>query len=500
MNRPLLLLLVALPALACPRPNTPTTSSTALQPSPIQSTTQLALPITARLEPLADRIEDATPGNILAFNEREVCAPAKWLKTKVPYFKGLKLYSRTLRTKITPEIKCRVRGWIRRDGRVTITGEGSQLKISIPIRARATAKLLGVQETVHFRALVFFYLTPALDEDWRFTAHPSYDFRWTQRPALKLFDFVEITVGSLVEPELRKALRNFVADGQTLLSDLPLTDHLTSGWREIQSPVLINHNPPVTFLYRPRTAGFSGFVAKDGLLQATLSTTGSSFLYVGEVADPPPPEPLPVLRQTEEIPSHFELSFPVFLPYGELTKMLHRRYPDGQIIEFKEGASVLLANPVIEEVDGNRLAVSLQFSADTRSSLGRRLDVLDWFVSEGRIVFSGEPVVEREGRVLAVDKLRFESDSDSELLDASIGLANMDPITRYVETLARYDFGPELDSAIANITEAMSRDFSENLSVSMQLHEVLLADITLLSDDIVVQVHMSGELSAAAHL
>ncbi|MCE8001196.1 MAG: hypothetical protein HEP70_20450, partial [Rhodobiaceae bacterium] len=100
------------------------------------SVSQLSVPLSIDLAHLQSRANAALAGRLHTFNEKNVhCVKAKWFKTKVPEFRGLKIYSKIVKTKISPDLYCDLRGHVDRPGNLAITGNGSPLTFSLPTHA-----------------------------------------------------------------------------------------------------------------------------------------------------------------------------------------------------------------------------------------------------------------------------------------------------------------------------------------------------------------------------
>ena len=194
------------------------------------------------LKALEDRLNAEFPSRLADIRENNVVfIEEKRAKYKYPCFKGIKWYSCDGWTKLSPAVKGDVWGAVDRDGRVTLTGDNGALRLAIPIRASISGKALGVQETAKAKAVIFVDLTPALTENWELTLEARPDYRWTERPTLKLFDVVKVTIGSQVDPKMREALAKMAAEMPDMLKELKLREKAADGWRKPKTP---SSSPP----------------------------------------------------------------------------------------------------------------------------------------------------------------------------------------------------------------------------------------------------------------
>src|SRR5687768_11799351 len=107
----------------------------------------LSVPISINLAALQRQLNDRVPAHLETIDmPGQVCVEAEWLKTKgVPKCRvedGYKLYCEDtwIKTKVTPEITCDVSGWVKRDGKITLSGSGPRLSLDVPLKAKITAR------------------------------------------------------------------------------------------------------------------------------------------------------------------------------------------------------------------------------------------------------------------------------------------------------------------------------------------------------------------------
>ena len=371
-----------------------------------ETNSYLTIPVNINLEVLEQHIEAAIPTTLATIRDRPVCVEAQWIKTKVPYFKGWKLYSRMLKTKISPEIKCNVQGWVRRDGPVSLTAHGSQLRIAVPVRGKISAEVLKVSETAVAKAIVYFDITPRIDENWNLDLQISTDFSWSKRPTLKLFDIIKITIGSKVEPSLRTTLRDLELDTTRLANNWKLRDHMEDLWLEVQSPITLSNGPPISLWYSPLSAAYSGFEISDTWLNTSFVTTGIARVQLGELNTIPTPIPLPRLQTSEHTEDSFELNIPIILPYEAMTKVARSAYPEGHAVEVDELGTITLSDLVIEYSHNRKLKTSIRMSVDNRTPLLQTVDFFNIFSADEILTFEGVPQLDQEMQNLINKRLR----------------------------------------------------------------------------------------------
>ena len=100
----------------------------------------LSLPVSE----IKEKVSSLLPSPIYQLNQkRQTCVPAKWASTKIPEFRGLKWYTKTIKTKISPEITCDISGIVRKNGDLTVRVVNDHLEVQLPINLSVTAKGRG---------------------------------------------------------------------------------------------------------------------------------------------------------------------------------------------------------------------------------------------------------------------------------------------------------------------------------------------------------------------
>ena len=104
---------------------------TANDQNPPEST--ITLPIQIDLKVLENYLNNQIPIHLADIDERnKVCVKPKYFKTKgIPKcrMKGYKISCKTgwIKIRTVPKIKCDIKGWVKRDGRITVSGKDKTL-------------------------------------------------------------------------------------------------------------------------------------------------------------------------------------------------------------------------------------------------------------------------------------------------------------------------------------------------------------------------------------
>ena len=266
----------------------------------------------------------------------ETCVKAEQACTKIPEFRGFKIYSRMECIDISPRISCDISESVTREGPLTLTGQGGTLTIVQAARASVTARGRGdigknIRQTVRAAAEFTLTVTPSIDADW--TPRPNVDlaYRWIDPPEFRLFNFIPVTIRGKVEPELRAAIDRLERERlPELVSDLGLRDRMAALWEEVQTPRAISPGAGLPSLYahfRPEAVAISSLDFSGGLARAAIRLDGRT--AVTDVAASPwgAPTALPDLGGLPGDASGFVLEVPVWVGHATLTAALASASP-----------------------------------------------------------------------------------------------------------------------------------------------------------------------------
>ena len=211
----------------------------ALASKQIQEESIITLPIQADLSVLEKYLNEYVPYDVAVLDERgKVCLKPQDIK--VPFIpkckiKGFKVscrdWTRDFRT--VPKIKCDVKGWVKRNGRILLSGNGSTLTFAFPVKAEASADGY-IYGTARASAILYLNAKLHINSDWTISINITHDFAWSNSPELKLFDLFSINIKKVIEPKLRKRLDKFAKRVPKLLGKLDIKGRMEEQWEDIQ--------------------------------------------------------------------------------------------------------------------------------------------------------------------------------------------------------------------------------------------------------------------------
>ena len=468
----------------------------------------ITLPIQADLSVLEKHLNKYIKNDLADLDERDkVCVRPQHMK--VPTFpkcrmKGFKLsckdWTTDLRT--TPKIKCDVKGWIKRNGRILVSGKGSTLTFAFPIKAQASADgyLYG---TARAAAVLYLDATLRFNKDWTISVDIAHDFTWSSEPSLKLFDLIKINIKKVIEPKLRKRMDKFAKRVPELLAKLDIKGKMSEEWEDIQEPFKIDDDRETYLLFRPEIAACSQIDIVDQVLKSTISAKGKTQIFLGK---PPVDYNKTELTDLELIcyqKGIFNFDLPVLVTYDELLARTNKKHPNGYIIDMSQSVMpgiLRITNPKIKKGSEGKIEMSAEVSYDNRDEWLRSIDKFNWFDVKGEIIFTGVPKIDKKTSSLVFDEMEYDSNTNSDLFDLLIDATDLGPIQYYFESIVQYDYSKRIDKAVKKANKALNSVYHGDLNVTGRLEEATIEEILVNEEGVNFNTHLSGILDVNAKL
>ena len=474
----------------------------------IQSESSITLPIQVDLKVLENYLNNLIPMHLADIDERnKVCVKPKYLKTKgIPKCRmhGYKISckDRWIKIRVVPKIRCNIKGWVKRDGRITVSGKGKTLRFAFPIRSQVTTKSY-IQETANASAVLYVDATPHINKDWSISLDVSQDFIWSVKPTITLLDFVKISIRDKVEPKLKKKLNKFVKQVPQLLADLNIKERVNTAWKGIQEPFKLDDDSETYLLFKPEGVSCSGFSIVGNCIQTTISAKGKTLILVGDPSSDCKKTELCDIGSIPHQEGKFMIHLPVAVTYQELLEISSKRFKEGYSVELIK--SVLpgilkVSNPKIEKSSAGKIRITAYMNYDNRSPWLRSIDLFDWFDVEGEISFIAAPRIDKESRSLVLDHLVYDSTTSSDLFDLLVSAAQMEPLTSYVASLMKFEFGEKVDESILKANEALENFSKRDLNLSARLEMASIEDLIINEKEITINTKLSGVVNANIEL
>ena len=468
----------------------------------------ITLPIQADLSVIEKHLNKYVPEDLAELDERgkECIKPQDVKVPTIPKcrMKGLKISCKDWTTDLraTPKVKCDVKGWIKRNGRILVSGKGSTLTFAFPIKAQASADGY-IYGTARAAAILYLDAKIQFNEDWTMSIDVKHDFAWSNKPTLKLFDIFKIDIKKIIEPKLRKRMNKFAKRVPSLIEKLDIKGRMGEVWEDVQDPFKIDDDRETYLLFKPETAACSQIDIVDKVLKSTISAKGKTQVFLGK---PPVDYNKTKLTNLELIcyqKGIFNFDLPVIISYDELLARTNKKHPNGYILDMRESAVpgiLKITDPKIKKGDEGKIKITAKVTFDNRDEWIKTLDKFNWFDVKGEITFTAVPRIEQRTSSLVFDEMVYDSNTNSDLFDLLVAASELGPIQSYFESIVQYDYSKRIDKGVKKANKALNSVYHDDINVTGRLEEATIQEIIVNDDSITLNTHLSGVLDANAGL
>lgn len=420
------------------------------------------------LQPIEQRLNQLVPHTIENISESgRTCINAQWLKTKgIPSCKlrGIKLYCKDtwLKTKTTPEVKCDVTGWVKRNGPISISSSGNKVFLNVPVKAQVEAQGRGeigknIQQTASAEASFTFDATLSVDESWQVKADVNAGYRWTKRPELKLFNLIPITIGGKVDPNIRQQLAEFAISAEKELSQLDLRSSIDSTWHQIQVPSG-KSNTGLNARFRPTGVSYSGFQSSGQILETVIHIEGFAEAR-DSLSSAHKPVPLLPLKKTSSTEKGSEVIISMVVSENTVSTLANEySKKHGWLVLNREDDSVngrVKFQDVEITLADQTMSASMDAVFDDQEGFFDSFSIFSFFMDRERIVVSGKPKLDPNANVLYFDceSIQIIRDNQAgENQDVFSWILNSNPVRQYLCESMSYDFADDIRNNVEALT------------------------------------------------
>jgi hypothetical protein len=394
----------------------------------------IAVPISAKIADLERLVNAEVPRTLVTIDEaKPACA-------KLP---------------VIGNVSCRLKGEVTR-GRITVTGAGDTLKLSMPVEAVVSAKDIGKvikSETATAAAVVVADVRLTSVGDWQPSAKVDIDYRWTRKPGIDLLG-KRLSFAGRTDPELQKLLKRLEASVPKHIAKLHPRDKLANAWSKGFTSIKLNdHNPQVWLRLTPEQLRFRRYHIEKGVITLQLGATARTETFVGERPADAPATPLPPPAPYQIAPdTGFRFHIPVIADYAELEPVLEKALKK---IEKRPIAIPRLgdvqphfSNVTMYSTTGGRLAIGLSLSVDTPQR---------WLDPRGTVWVTGRPYNEPGSQRVKVRDLQIAGSPDSTSFGILLAVAQSDAVRAEVTNALSQDFARDYNRILAKAGAAIAQ-------------------------------------------
>lgn len=464
---------------------------------PVETST-IVVPVSARLAELEAMIEAGAPRTLWTIDRHEPrCIPAQRVTVCAIKKKdckngkcretgcriGLK------RTKLTPDIACRIVGRVTR-GRIRLGGSGNALTLTMPVHAVISARDVGgiiKRETATGSADVRAAVRLSVNRNWSPAAKVDIAYDWTDPPGI---DFLgqRIRFVQRADAKLKGVVAGLERDLPRALARLNARATIEAAWKQGFTTIMLNRErPPVWMRVTPQRLGFGGYRVRGGMLEMMIAAEAVTETFVGDRPDAPEPTPLPPPAQgIAERGLRFHI--PVLADYAQLEPVVERAL--GKLA--KKGITLPALGPVDAEfgkvtiyaTEGDRIAVGIKAKADVRNG--------PLSATRGEIWLSGTPYNDTGTQRIHVRDLAIAGRTDRRAADLLFLLFDDPEVLETVRLALTHDFEGDYQKVLTAARKAIAERREGDVLLSAVVDKVTHGALRVTGQGLFLPVQAQG--------
>ena len=465
----------------------------------------IILPLESNLTQLETYLNNTIPTVLSEVHDiNRVCLKPQYIKTDaIPKCRrdGFKISceKQSLNIKTTPEIRCDIKGWVKRDGNLSLRGEGNTLTFSFPIKSQITVKS-HVDATAIAAATLYINTIPYIRKDWSIGLDVKVSYVWSKKPTITLLNGIDISIQNRVEEKLKKRLDVLVKKIPQRLNRLELKKRVQKIWDKVQKPIKVDKHSESYLVFKPDAISYSGFRVIGNLLQTTLRIEGKTNIILGHEPSISHLVPLKNLQNIPHQKGKFRFHLPIALTYQELMTRINTKYKDGYSIDLSENvlSGVLkLTKPNLKKNPTGELCLTATLHYKSSNT----------FMSDirGKILIQGTPTIDVSTQTIVFKNLNYQSQTDSQAFDTLINLTDNTLLKPYLHQLMQISLNPTLQKGLDKANKAL-RTFSDKKEKDMgfvlkaTLKKASVKKLEIDETKLILYSKMSGTIKAIVHL
>jgi len=436
------------------------------------------LPVSFSLSGIAEFANSQLPATLIQETSLQRCVEPQKACTKIPEFRGFKIYSRMECVQVTPGIDCAIDQKVARQGTFSVQGRDNTLVLQQDFRGSATVRGRGeigrhIRETAEGALRLTVRTRPAVGSDWAVTM-PVFEpgIQWLQTPTAVLFNFIPVTFQSKADGALNSAIANFRSGTlPTELAKIDLRSLVDPLWRALQEPmpIALPTGQQLFFHFRPEQIGLEPLTISDGAVKTRIALSGRTRV-TDTAASPFPADPTEVPDLSKFPPvSHLALTVPVKLKLGTLNDALNEDFPQTLSFDRPIAGRVTIRSANLEHRDGKLL-----IRMDTKLEAG------DSASYDGSMTLSGYPKWNTETATLVFEQSELSVDGNGMSAALLNMIAGSSAVLNLLSEAAHIPLAPVLSELQASLDAALDRELLPGLrtrgDVTLAVTDVLLGD------------------------
>lgn len=390
----------------------------------------------------------------------------------------------------TPKLKCRLVGQVTR-GPLTITGQGQNIVVTMPIRAVIEARdIAGIvkRETATAAAQVRAIARLDLARDWTPRAKVDIVYDWTREPSMEILG-QRIVFTSKADAKLAGVVARLERTLPLELAKIRIRPPVERAWREAFTALQLNRaNPPVWMRIAPQELQYGGYSVRGQRLSLALGLKATTATFVGDRPADPPKAALPPVRPLETGKGTMKFYIPVIAGYATLEPVIR----DALVKRSARPFDLPKIGPVIARFDkvevygttGNRIAVGITFTAqDQAARLGQ---------SSGTVWLTGTPYNDPDSREVHFKDIRLNAATDNRGTNLVFQLANGPALWDTIAQALGQNFTNDYNSLIEKIGRSIEQRREGKLLITARIGQVRTGSLTATGQGLYLPVWGTG--------
>ncbi len=478
-----------------------------VNPAPLQLTaaaelpshaSTIVVPMTTSLDLIEAELNRAIPATLWQIDQREAkCIPGQRVTIcPVPKRECVNGKCRKVgckfglqRTKVTPDIACRIVGNARR-GPIRLSGSGETLMLHMPVRATVQVRDLGGvirQETATGAADVRARVRLDLKRDWSPTARVEIDYGWTKAPGIDVLGR-RIRFTDKADAKLAPVIAGLERQLPGILSRLHLRSELDALWRQGFTSIELNRDkPPAWMRVTPQRMGFGGYRVQGRTLELTLAAEALTETFIGDRPSDPAATALPAgAGRIGDRGLRFFI--PVLADYAQLEPVVERALTKLA----RKGVSLDGIGPIdakfgkvtIYATDGGRLAVGVTAQADARNT--------PFGAAHGVVWLWGTPYNDPGSQLVKVHNLSIATGTDSRAVNLLVPLFADQQVLATIRDALSHDFAKDYERVLTAARRAVAERREGDFLLSAQIRRVTNGTIRATGQGLFMPVEAEG--------
>ncbi len=410
--------------------------------APATERSVVTVPIAAPLEEIEARLNRDLPTTLVDQNMGQTCVEAQQVCTKIPEFRGFKIYSRMECVQTTPAIDCSFEQRASRSGPLRLSGSGPTLIVQQHITGEARVRGRGeigrhISQSASGAGDFTLRADPSIAPDWTPVIHNlSHNVSWTRPPTAMLFNIFRVTFRGEAESALAGAVERFRTQSLPQeLAGLGLREKASRAWVELQRPVSVSlpGDQVLWVHFRPEGIGMDPLTFDDNVARTRLSIAGEVRATDSETS---PFEggrtALPSLT-APPVDEGIAIDLPLDVGLDTLTNVLSADLPQSLTMDGPLSGSIIVRSGRLI-TEGEALVARLEISTD----------IAGFRAYEGPMIIAGTPRLDDATLVLSLHAPRLIIESEDWVTGLLARVLDNSAMRRWIAHRAHVPLGDKI--------------------------------------------------------